>query len=399
MRYDGLVAAGFLMLAASAAAADPGWQRTEIVEAEARVGCMWQTAVSDKASLSVYFDRHSFALIFRSPELPATGTYIQTSGLSFGQVPQTPDRIEPWADGLYAAVWAAERAPFREFLEAPTMSFVLASALNDYGMQVELSDIRSVLAGMETCRIDSGAGVDLVAGRRAAVIAAVTGKTVPTTVGGTSDNSIRSAGTDPTATVPTRLPGSASAGVVVTTPVRTTSAAPTGIELVMAVQAELARVGCYTSGVDGKWGSGSRRALEAFVRHSGTDRDASALDADLLEAIKAETERVCPLIRSVGKSRDTRKRTARTRTRSRAPSSTSSRSSGGSSGGGKTVYRVATDREMPYDRSAGDSGGSKSKWTSRRTNRPTRRIRKRSRGGGRKCDYSLSSTRCYFDPG
>ncbi|WP_179141845.1 caspase family protein [Salibaculum halophilum] len=48
-------------------------------------------------------------------------------------------------------------------------------------------------------------------------------------------------------------------------------------DLPRAVQTELARLGCYRVGVDGIWGPGSRRALNAFITRSGADAGARFL--------------------------------------------------------------------------------------------------------------------------
>lgn len=52
---------------------------------------------------------------------------------------------------------------------------------------------------------------------------------------------------------------------------------PPEAQLAAALQGELARMGCYRAGIDGRWGNGSRRAVEAyFAEHPG--QNAVALD-------------------------------------------------------------------------------------------------------------------------
>lgn len=67
-------------------------------------------------------------------------------------------------------------------------------------------------------------------------------------------------------------------------------------ELVRSVQSELNRLGCPVGRADGLWGRKSERGLQSYAENSG--RRLASLDpsADLLEALKGETARVCPLV-------------------------------------------------------------------------------------------------------
>jgi hypothetical protein len=62
-----------------------------------------------------------------------------------------------------------------------------------------------------------------------------------------------------------------------------------------ALQTELRRVGCYLGKVDGLWGRGSERALDAYIRETGAAFASREADPALLEHLKARPSRVCPL--------------------------------------------------------------------------------------------------------
>lgn len=61
----------------------------------------------------------------------------------------------------------------------------------------------------------------------------------------------------------------------------------TPVELKMALQEQLKRLGCYDSSVDGKWGRGSQRALEAFFDAKNDKGPAEATEA-VYERLLAE---------------------------------------------------------------------------------------------------------------
>ena len=65
--------------------------------------------------------------------------------------------------------------------------------------------------------------------------------------------------------------------------------------LVRALQTELNRVGCKAGKVDGKWGRGSQRALDRFLRFAGLDPLDGAVSAETLSLLREKTNRVCPL--------------------------------------------------------------------------------------------------------
>ena len=64
-------------------------------------------------------------------------------------------------------------------------------------------------------------------------------------------------------------------------------------ELAAELQTELARLGCYTSAVDGLWGPGSRRAMSAFNAATGNDLPVAAPSPKALVAAARQAEPVC----------------------------------------------------------------------------------------------------------
>ncbi len=67
-------------------------------------------------------------------------------------------------------------------------------------------------------------------------------------------------------------------------------------ELALATQKELARIGCLSGKADGKWGSGSERALKDYAGRQAIELASLEPSADILDRLKATTVRVCPLI-------------------------------------------------------------------------------------------------------
>jgi hypothetical protein len=72
------------------------------------------------------------------------------------------------------------------------------------------------------------------------------------------------------------------------------------IDLPRSLQTELRRVGCNTGAVDGNWNAASQRALDLFNKHSGMKLDVKTASADALDAVKAKTGRICPLVCDTG---------------------------------------------------------------------------------------------------
>jgi hypothetical protein len=71
-------------------------------------------------------------------------------------------------------------------------------------------------------------------------------------------------------------------------------------DLPRALQSELRRVGCHTGVVDGNWNESSKQALDKFNKHSGNSFDIRIASLDALDAVKAKTSRVCPLVCEYG---------------------------------------------------------------------------------------------------
>lgn len=66
-------------------------------------------------------------------------------------------------------------------------------------------------------------------------------------------------------------------------------------ELAFSTQRELARIGCLTGQVDGKWGSASQKALKDYAKRQGIKLASVEPTGDLLKGLKAIRARVCPL--------------------------------------------------------------------------------------------------------
>ncbi|RWB37569.1 MAG: hypothetical protein EOQ46_31650 [Mesorhizobium sp.] len=71
-------------------------------------------------------------------------------------------------------------------------------------------------------------------------------------------------------------------------------------ELAQAAQSELVRIGCLAGATDGKWGSGSRKALQDFAVRQGLQLASLEPTEELLERLKAVGNRVCPLVCDYG---------------------------------------------------------------------------------------------------
>jgi peptidoglycan hydrolase-like protein with peptidoglycan-binding domain len=78
-----------------------------------------------------------------------------------------------------------------------------------------------------------------------------------------------------------------------------TQAAPTAVpglegrQLILALQTELNRVGCYTGTIDGDWGNMSRLAVEAFSESAGVAVAATDPTPELLDTLKSRSTVVC----------------------------------------------------------------------------------------------------------
>jgi hypothetical protein len=71
---------------------------------------------------------------------------------------------------------------------------------------------------------------------------------------------------------------------------------PASVDLPRSLQSELRRVGCNTAAVDGNWNTATQKALDLFNKYAGTKLDIAFASVDALEAVKAKSGRICPLI-------------------------------------------------------------------------------------------------------
>lgn len=67
-------------------------------------------------------------------------------------------------------------------------------------------------------------------------------------------------------------------------------------QIARALQVELARINCYTSGIDGDWGPGSQRALLAFYEEIGEVPPGSAAELESFRQVIARDDIRCPEI-------------------------------------------------------------------------------------------------------
>ena len=72
--------------------------------------------------------------------------------------------------------------------------------------------------------------------------------------------------------------------------------------MALSLQRELKRVGCYTGEIDGKWGEGTRDALQEFADQSNMLLSTSEPTEVALNVLVASKESVCSSKRSSKKS-------------------------------------------------------------------------------------------------
>jgi hypothetical protein len=61
------------------------------------------------------------------------------------------------------------------------------------------------------------------------------------------------------------------------------------------LQSELKRVGCDPGNIDGDWNAASRRALENFNEHAGTNLDVEVANFSALSVVRSRMSRICPV--------------------------------------------------------------------------------------------------------
>ncbi|MCP5087140.1 MAG: hypothetical protein GY952_10105 [Rhodobacteraceae bacterium] len=67
-------------------------------------------------------------------------------------------------------------------------------------------------------------------------------------------------------------------------------------EVIRTIQTELNRVGCNAGAADGQWGPKGRKSLASFSENSGLKYASTEPTFDLLDDLKTQTGRVCPLV-------------------------------------------------------------------------------------------------------
>jgi hypothetical protein len=74
-------------------------------------------------------------------------------------------------------------------------------------------------------------------------------------------------------------------------------ASPVSVELTIAreLQGELKRVGCDPGNIDDDWNAASRRALENFNEHAGTNLDVEVANFSALSVVRSRMSRICPV--------------------------------------------------------------------------------------------------------
>jgi uncharacterized caspase-like protein len=67
-------------------------------------------------------------------------------------------------------------------------------------------------------------------------------------------------------------------------------------DIARLLQAHLKRLGCGPGEINGSWNDASQKALDSFNKHAGTKFDIKVASLSALEAVRATSDRVCPLI-------------------------------------------------------------------------------------------------------
>jgi hypothetical protein len=75
-------------------------------------------------------------------------------------------------------------------------------------------------------------------------------------------------------------------------------------DIARLLQAHLKRVGCDPGNFDGNWNDGSSKSLQQFNQHAGTSFNVKVASLDALDAVRAKTARICPLVCAKGQKAD-----------------------------------------------------------------------------------------------
>ncbi|MFQ6551451.1 caspase family protein [Aestuariibius insulae] len=97
---------------------------------------------------------------------------------------------------------------------------------------------------------------------------------------------------------------------------------PAPAELPREIQSELSRLNCYTAGIDGIWGAGSRRSVGRYIQASGQQIDGDAPSIGLFRILMAADEVRCPdaaPVQRVATQPQTTRRATQTRQTAPAP--------------------------------------------------------------------------------
>jgi hypothetical protein len=66
-------------------------------------------------------------------------------------------------------------------------------------------------------------------------------------------------------------------------------------DLVLSAQSELRRLGCYAGREDGNLGGATKEAVQRYLSHKGRSTNEINVTDDLVDDLKGENERICPL--------------------------------------------------------------------------------------------------------
>jgi hypothetical protein len=99
-------------------------------------------------------------------------------------------------------------------------------------------------------------------------------------------------------------------------------------DLPRAVQSELKRIGCYSGGIDGDWGNGSRRAMERFYAAKKLEKGEVEPTEVVWRSLLSEAEGTCKA--EVATKKATTKKTTTKKTTTKQTTTTKKPSGGGS---------------------------------------------------------------------
>jgi uncharacterized caspase-like protein len=107
-------------------------------------------------------------------------------------------------------------------------------------------------------------------------------------------------------------------------------------DIVQLMKFQLRQAGCDPGNDIGVWDAGARRALTLFNKHAGTNLDADTPSVESLNALRAKSGRVCPLVCGTGTRREGDRCVA---IKSKPDDKASTRSAAGAGSAGDLLYR------------------------------------------------------------